>query len=113
MNSKIALQSSHLLLESDLVAKVFEGIQYAYAAYEESQNCILVTPVNSVWFTKIHKPAQFLLKMRNFKGDRSLAIREILLDNDLDTSNRLLDYEVVTKTNLIKIYPDGKAEKTG
>ena len=30
------------------------------------------------------KPAQFLLKDRNLKGDKTLAIREILIDNDLE-----------------------------
>ena len=51
----------------------------------------------------MHEPTQFLLKSRNLKGDRTLAIREILIDNDLDTSDRVLHYEVVEKTNLIKI----------
>ena len=49
------------------------------------------------------KPAQFLLKDRNLKGDKTLAIREILIDNDLEIYDRELDYEVIEKTNLLKI----------
>jgi len=32
-----------------------------------------------------------------------LAIREILIDNDLEIYDRELDYEVIEKTNLLKI----------
>jgi hypothetical protein len=49
------------------------------------------------------KPAQFLLKDRNLKGDKTLSIREILIDNDLDISDRDLEYELIEKTSLIKI----------
>ena len=67
------------------------------------QKKMLITPVISQWFVKMHQPTQFLLKSRNLKGDRTLAIREILIDNDLDTTDRILEYEIVEKTNLIKI----------
>ena len=34
---------------------------------------------------------------------KTLAIREILIDNDLDMTDRVLEYEIVEKTNLIKV----------
>ncbi|WP_286812359.1 MULTISPECIES: hypothetical protein [unclassified Maribacter] len=86
-----------------MVDKVFDNIHYAYVTYVVAQGKMLITPVSSQWFVKMHEPTQFLLKSRNLKGDRTLAIREILIDNDLDTSDRVLHYEVVEKTNLIKI----------
>ena len=43
------------------------------------------------------------VKSRNLKGDKTLAIREILIDNDLDMTDRDLDYEIIEKTNLIKV----------
>ena len=69
----------------------------------QNKKKMLITPVSSQWFVKMHEPTQFLLKSRNLKGDRTLAIREILIDNDLDTTDRDLEYEIVEKTNLIKI----------
>ena len=51
----------------------------------------------------MYKPTQFLLKSRNLKGDRTLAIREILIDNDINMTDRVLEYEIVEKTNLIKV----------
>jgi|TARA_Y100000815_G_C13276163_1_gene475017 hypothetical protein len=99
----VTLKSSHVYLDASLVDKVFDNIHYAYVTYVVAQGKMLITPVSSQWFVKMHEPTQFLLKSRNLKGDRTLAIREILIDNDLDTSDRVLHYEVVEKTNLIKI----------
>ncbi|HAF78415.1 MAG: hypothetical protein ABNH00_10210 [Dokdonia sp.] len=103
MKELVTLKSSHVYLDASLVDKVFDNIHYAYVTYVVAQGKMLITPVSSQWFVKMHEPTQFLLKSRNLKGDRTLAIREILIDNDLDTSDRVLHYEVVEKTNLIKI----------
>lgn len=103
MEYKVILKSSHIYLDVSLVQKIFGEIHYAYVTYVALQKKILITPVSSQWFVKMHEPTQFLLKSRNLKGDRTLAIREILIDNDLDTTDRTLTYELVEKTNLLKI----------
>lgn len=103
MNTKVALKSSHIYLDSALVASIFGDVNFAYVTYVEEQGNILITPVTSQWFVKMYKPTQFLLKSRNLKGDKTLAIREILIDNDLDMEDRNLDYKVIEKTNLIKV----------
>lgn len=100
----ISLKSSHIYIDNELVKKIFGNIHYAYAVYNREQKRLLITPVSSQWFVKMNeKPAQFLLKDRNLKGDKTLAIREILIDNDLEIYDRELDYEVIEKTNLLKI----------
>ncbi|ARV10838.1 hypothetical protein BTO09_00130 [Gilvibacter sp. SZ-19] len=103
MNEKVALKSSHIFLDSELVENIFKNIHYAYVTYVKSQERLLITPVSSQWFVKMYKPTQFLLKSRNLKGDRTLAIREILIDNDINMTDRVLEYEIVEKTNLIKV----------
>ena len=108
MNTKVALRSSHIYLDNALVASVFGEVNFAYVTYVEKQGKILITPVTSQWFVKMYKPTQFLLKSRNLKGDKTLAIREILIDNDLDVTDRDLEYEVIEKTNLIKVNMHGK-----
>ncbi len=101
--TKISLKSSHIYLENELVETIFENIPYAYIKYLKDQNRLLITPVSSQWFVKMYEPTQFLLKSRNLKGDRTLAIREILIDNDLDANDRDLEFEIIEKTKLIKI----------
>lgn len=97
------MKSSHICVENDIVKCIFGDIHYAYVTYVEAQGKILITPVSSQWFVKMYKPTQFLLKSRNLKGDKTLAIREILIDNDLDVSDRDLEYEIIEKTSLIKV----------
>lgn len=100
----IALKSAHIHLEHELVEKVFGNIQYAYTVYDPDLKLLLITSVSSQWFVKVYeKPLQFLLKLRNPKGDKTLAVREILIDNDIDCSDRVLDFELIEKTNLLKI----------
>ncbi len=101
--SKVSLKSSHIYLANDLVESIFQNIHYAYVKYLKEQKRLLITPVSSQWFVKVYEPTQFLLKERNLKGDRTLAIREILIDNDLSTEDKNLEYEVIAKTNLIKV----------
>lgn len=103
MTGDIFLKSSHIYLDKKIVECIFDKIHYAYVVYSKNQDKILITPVSSVWFAKMFQPSQFLLKQRNLKGDMTLAIREILIDNDLDMTDRNLTYEVIEKTNLIKV----------
>jgi len=103
VSAKITLKTSHIYLDKELVKRIFGEIYYAYVIYVEEQGKVLITPVSSQWFVKMYKPTQFLLKSRNLKGDKTLAIREILIDNDLDMTDRNLTYEIIEKTNLIKV----------
>jgi len=103
VSATIVLKSSHIYLNAELVTAIFGEIQFAYVTYAKEQKKILITPVSSQWFVKMYKPTQFLLKSRNLRGDKTLGVREILIDNDLDASDRELGYEIIEKTDLIKI----------
>lgn len=101
--SEIMLRSSHVLLTASLVEKVFDKIHYAYVAYVQEKRHLLITPVSSQWFVKMYEPTQFLLKDRNLRGDKALAVRELFIDHNLDSTDRELDYEWIERTNLLKI----------
>ncbi len=103
MSAKITLKSAHIYIDNELITSIFGAIHYAYVTYVKEQGTILITPVSSQWFVKMYKPTQFLLKSRNLKGDKTIAIREMLIDNDLDMADRDLAYEIIKKTNLIKV----------
>ena len=99
----VALKASHIQLDNSIVNTVFQNIHYAYVTYVEAQHRLLITPVSSQWFVKMYEPTQFLLKDKNLKGDKSIAVREILIDNDIEQQDRELNFEIIEKTNLIKI----------
>ena len=101
MKSIVKLQSAHLFLDNKLADQVFGNVPYAYATF--TQNHLLVTPVSSIWFAKMYDATQFMLKTKNGKGDKTVGIKELLIENDLDMEDRILDFEVIEKTKLIKI----------
>ncbi|MEO1013459.1 MAG: hypothetical protein AAFX53_19360 [Bacteroidota bacterium] len=103
MSSDLSLRSSHVHFSAELAKKVFQQVHYAYVTYVQDQRRLLITPVSSQWFVKMYEPTQFLLKERNLKGDKTLALREIFIDNELDCKDRNLEYEWIEKTNLIKV----------
>ena len=61
--------------------------------------------LKQVYYFRFFAPLLFALNDNNhsLKRDKTLAIREILIDNDLETTDRELDFEIVKKTNLIKV----------
>ncbi|MEM9142931.1 MAG: hypothetical protein AAGA86_08090 [Bacteroidota bacterium] len=99
----VHLRSGHIIISANLAHKLFNGITFAFATYEKQSKKLLVTPVSSVWFAKVHEGAQFMLKERNLKGDKSLSVREILIEHELDAEDRKLNFEMVEKTRLLKI----------
>ncbi len=104
MSYEILLRSSHVYLPNELVEDYFGTIHYAYVIYLPETRKMLITPVNSRWFANLYSPTQFLLKSRNLKGDRTLAIREILIDNDLNMEDRNLIFELEKDLNLISVF---------
>ena len=99
----VDLRSGHIIISANLAKKLFNGITFAFATYEKQSEQLLVTPVSSIWFAKVHGGAQFMLKERNLNGDKSLAVREIFIEHELDAEDRNLNFEMVEKTRLLKI----------
>lgn len=86
-----------------MISQLFTEVTHVYLVYEEKHHHILITPVTSQWFKKMYKPAQYILKARNLEGDKTIDIGGILIDNDLNETDRELEYEIIDKTELLKI----------
>lgn len=99
----IHLKSTHIIIEQALAASVFGTETHAFVAYVPEQEALLITPVTSQWFAKMHEPKQYLLKEKNLKGDKSLSVRDIFIDFELEAEDKMLSYELVEKTNLLKV----------
>ncbi len=99
----ISLKSSHIYLSGEVANPIFGRSIFAYTAYVKEQERLLITPVSSSWFVKMYEPNQLMLKERNLKGDRTMAIHEIMIDHELDTTDRELEFEIIERTNLIKV----------
>jgi len=99
----ITLKASHLYIPGEIAAKVFGDEQRVYLAYQAERATLLVAPVSQQWFNKMHQPSQHMLKSRNLKGDKTIALHEILIDNALNDQDRELEYTLQGTSGILKI----------
>lgn len=88
----VKLSNAHIIISSNTVAELFGDAARVSWVYYPQRRTLLVANAQDALFKGLHKTADSLLKYSNAQGDRSIAIRELLIDNDLDDSNRDLDY---------------------
>jgi hypothetical protein len=101
--SKIKLKTSHLYIDSDLAAAAFGDTAQVYAVYYKAKNSLLLAPMNDEFFPKLHKAGLLMLKSRNLQGDKTIAMHEILIDNDINDENRDLEYQYTEGVELLNV----------
>lgn len=90
--SAVQLKNRHLLIAAEIAQKVFGDAPQVFIVYYPQQKALLLAPSDDELFPTIHSPAQQMLKTRNLIGDRSLSLEEILIDNELEDSDRPLPF---------------------
>ena len=101
--SKIQLRSSHLLIDHDLAADVFGKDQNVHVVYYPNKRMLLLAPKSDEIFKKLHKANQHMLKARNSKGDKSIALHELLIDEEIDNTDRALAYELQAGLGILNV----------
>ena len=99
----VRLQSSHLLIDRETASQVFGDDQNAYAVYYPHKKTLMLAPVSDVLFKKLHKASQHMLKNRNLNGDKSIAFHELLIDHQLDDSDRALEFKVEPALGILNV----------
>lgn len=98
----VHLKNSYLLIEAAVASVAFgDDLQVSVVYYPDRQT-LLVAGKSKQFFEKLHKTSWLLLKDRNLLGDKSVNIRELLIDNDLNDADRDLAYELKT-TGILSI----------
>jgi hypothetical protein len=90
----LLLKNCHLWLDAALVENIFAGQLHARFVYLPELKTLLVASQTNEVFQKEHKTLWVVLKDRNLHGDKTLPLRDILLDNDLDLEDRTLSYSL-------------------
>ncbi|MCB0578898.1 MAG: hypothetical protein KDD10_06265 [Phaeodactylibacter sp.] len=92
--SKVQLKGSHLLIDSEVASEVFGEEQNAYVVYYPERRTLMLAPVSDELFKSLHKASQQMLKSRNLRGDKSIALHGILIDHQVNDTDRSLEYEL-------------------
>ena len=93
VGSKVRLKSSHLLIDHEVAATIFGQDLNAHLVYYPDRRTLMVAPKSDELFKQLHKANQHMLKDRNLKGDKTIALHEMLIDNDINDIDRDLAYE--------------------
>jgi len=91
--SHVRLRSSHIYIDQEVASAVFGTDPNVNLIYYPERSTIMIAPASDELFKKLHKAKQHMLKNRNAKGDKSIAIHGLLIDNEVDSSDRDLKFE--------------------
>ena len=94
------LKNGHIIIPAAMVAEVLEGEAQVNLVYYPERRQLLFAGKTKAFFEKLHETKWMPLKFKNVAGDKSMFIREVLLDNDLDDTDRTLSYEIKS-TNIV------------
>lgn len=98
----INLKAGHLVFESSLVAELFGNEEQVNLVYYPERNSLLLAARSKTFFEKLHKTSWTALKLKNPKGDKSLFIRDLLIDHDIDSTDRPIIFNI-KNTGIVEI----------
>lgn len=99
---EIQLKNGHIWFDKATVETLFGEEEKANLVYYPERKTLLLAARSKTFFEKMHKVNWVVLKLRNLKGDKTISIQDLILDNDLDSTDRLLSYEI-KNTGIISI----------
>lgn len=101
--AKVQLKRQHLYLDADVAANAFGSERQVYAVYYDNIGMLLLAPMSDATFKQAHECALIMLKDRNLKGDKSLSLQEIIIDHDLDASDRPLPFTSAPGLKMLQV----------
>jgi hypothetical protein len=102
--SSLQLINRHLNIDAETAARFFPAATHLSIVYYESNRTLLIAAAGDELFKSLHKTNMLLLKDKNSRGDKSLSLEELLIDNDLDPSDRTLQHKADATMTIITVY---------
>lgn len=100
----LKLTNGHLIIDRSVVADLFEGMSYVRVVYYPSNHTLMIAQDHDEVFKALHKSKALLLKDKNPAGDKSVSLREILMDFDLDDTDRAPGFHMDKQMKVLKVY---------
>lgn len=88
----VSLRRQHLLLSAAIAEQAFGPDRQVYTVYYPNLKMLLLAPMSDELFKQAHDCSLIMLKDRNLNGDKSISLQEIIIDHDLDGSDRALPF---------------------
>ncbi|MEM8525458.1 MAG: hypothetical protein AAGG68_12530 [Bacteroidota bacterium] len=101
--SKVSLKSSHLLIDRTVATEIFGDDLNVHLVYYPDRRALMLAPKSDKLFKQLHKAKQHMLKDRNAQGDKTVALHELLIDNEINSTDRELEYECQKALKILNI----------
>ncbi|MCC6725651.1 MAG: hypothetical protein IT258_14175 [Saprospiraceae bacterium] len=102
-DSKVRLQGQHLWLAAEVAQGVFGDSHQVFAVYYDNLKSLLLAPVTDETFKAAHECSMLFVKVRNQQGDRTISLQELILDHDIDDTDRDLAYAWVPGLTMMQV----------
>ena len=102
-NGQVRLKSSHLLIGRELASIIFGNELNVNVIYYADRRTLMIAPQSEELFKKLHKAKQHMLKDRNAKGDKTIALHELLIDNEISNTDRNLEFECQKELKILNV----------
>lgn len=89
---QVKMNRQHLWLSNEIASNTFGGERQVYVVYYPQRGALLLAPMSDTAFKSLHECSLVMLKDRNLQGDKSLSLQEIIIDHDLDATDRPLAF---------------------
>ncbi|MEP0985097.1 hypothetical protein [Ekhidna sp.] len=103
MNCQLELRTSHLIIPPNLVEELLDEYATVYVSYKKDLGAILVSPKSNSWFPKLHESLELMVKNKDLHGTKSVSIREVLIDHDIDSSDKMFSATINKEKRILKI----------
>lgn len=100
---QVRLHRQHLWLSAAVAENAFANERQVYVVYYPKRKSLLLAPMADEAFKQLHECALVMLKDRNLAGDKSLSLQEIIIDNDLDETDRPLAFTAAPGLQMLQI----------
>ncbi|TAF63544.1 MAG: hypothetical protein EAZ55_13195 [Cytophagales bacterium] len=100
---KVYLKNDHIILHKTIADALFGESPFVYIAYQVAIKKLFIVSYTDEVFKKLHQPAMQMLKQRGENPEKSISIRETLIDNEIPNEDRTLEYEIREKRKMLVI----------
>lgn len=99
----IFIQNGHLLIDRQIIDDLWGNISHVNWVFYDNKKTLMLCSMYDDLFNQLHKTKLSMLKIKNSKGDRSISLQELIIDNDLNNSDRALDYSADEKMKILSV----------
>jgi hypothetical protein len=97
------IANGHLIVPVHIANNLFaDAAQVNWVYYPQKGNMLIASQYDEL-FKSLHKTNMSMLKYKNADGDRSISIQELILDNELDKSDRPLPFVADEKMKILTV----------